>query len=406
LPNRETSGLGSNRQLKIAASPSQQPFFSGEAALSIGHLEPADTFTPSADVAPHQRLFINSPGFDTNEAWAKEMWQLVQQASSKVQHDEYQTAEQILDSFSKSYQKLTGKGNWFNTPHSHRPPWELSKISGPGTKQTSIIRRAPYLDRIRAMAQSGLSGEAAQKEAKKMNLYLPQFQPLEYLHFQEQDGILLTATVQGKHPQGGEMLGWLYVDAETSRKCLEKVETLTQEVLSYKGNLTPLNQKKAVKAIAQIHWWMIHSISFNGGTAGLTDMLSKTLFDAIGMKTSPWKKGIVPDMEVFVNTLDRYTEKYPQFFEKPPMSKDSNHPNLSQEGDGKESTTPSSPIGTLKEAVSQNGLPSLSEGLPPSEIQTKSREAAPQALFKINFFSRLMNSFVSFFNKLFQLFGF
>ncbi|MBY0405145.1 MAG: hypothetical protein K2X66_14690, partial [Cyanobacteria bacterium] len=131
----------------------------------------------------------------------------------------------------------------------------------------------------------------------------------------------LTGTVMGKNASGDELVGWLYVDKDTSQKCIKKVEILTKEILSYRGNLTPENQEKAIKAIAKVHWWMIHSIAFNGGTAGMSDLLTKTLFDTIGMETSPWKKGAVPDIEVFVRSMDDYVNHYTSFFQYPPRLK-------------------------------------------------------------------------------------
>ncbi|MBY0402726.1 MAG: hypothetical protein K2X66_02425, partial [Cyanobacteria bacterium] len=154
--------------------------------VQFGSIE--DTYTPTPH-KPFQRIFIDAPGFERNEEWAQTMWGLAENASKNLETRKFKTAYEVLDSFSKAYQKFTGKGEWFNLPHSGRPPWELSKISGPGTKQTSILRRGPFLERIKAMAQSGLHGQCALDKAKEMDLYLYNYKTIDHLHFQQQDGI-------------------------------------------------------------------------------------------------------------------------------------------------------------------------------------------------------------------------
>lgn len=78
-----------------------------------------------------------------------------------------------------------------------------------------------------------------------------------------------------------------------------------------------LNFKDTVKSTAKIHWLLSQIRPFVRGTAGIADMLCKTIFEAKGIQVSEYKEGVNPNIEAFVTSLDEYCEKYPTFFSKP-----------------------------------------------------------------------------------------
>jgi hypothetical protein len=133
------------------------------------------------------------------------------------------------------------------------------------------------------------------------------------IYFFEEDGISLTGIVL----YNDKNLGWYYVSAQKSQHVLPKTDKMYQEALALKGHLNKNNLEDAIQRIASIHWWMIQALPFNGGAAGITDMLTKTLFKHLGIQTSKWRPGIAPDLEALTTPLEEYVHNYPTFFQKP-----------------------------------------------------------------------------------------
>ncbi len=72
------------------------------------------------------------------------------------------------------------------------------------------------------------------------------------------------------------------------------------------------------KRIAEMHWFLAQLMPCQRGSAGITDVFTKSLYESLGVQVHPWKTGVAPDLEAFVRPLDDYVGNYPKFFEKPP----------------------------------------------------------------------------------------
>lgn len=55
---------------------------------------------------------------------------------------------------------------------------------------------------------------------------------------------------------------------------------------------------------------------FVRGSAAMADAYTKSLFEALNIQTTPWKKGIAPDFEAFITPLDEYSKNTETFLIK------------------------------------------------------------------------------------------
>lgn len=77
--------------------------------------------------------------------------------------------------------------------------------------------------------------------------------------------------------------------------------------------------QEAVEKVAALHWTFSLTMPYRQGSAGIADMLSKVLFDELGIETGNWKRGISPDLEAFARpNKQAYMKSYSGFFETPP----------------------------------------------------------------------------------------
>lgn len=72
-------------------------------------------------------------------------------------------------------------------------------------------------------------------------------------------------------------------------------------------------------AVATIHWLISQEMPYDRGSESTALILTKGIYLANDMKVYPLKTGISPDFEAFDTNLQDYIQKYPDFFEKPPI---------------------------------------------------------------------------------------
>lgn len=273
----------------------------------------------------YETLFLNIPGFGRNEHWGKTMWEAILEAERKIKHGELSTLEDILCFFSIVYSKEIVRGKWFTDKWRAR---FFSQCQGFGTPELSRIKRQGYVERTKKTAEKGqdlnsMSHEEQLDLLRRLKLAPPNLQKIKYLYFQEEEGLILTGSMVGIDKFGGEMIGWVYVDAPTALACIQKAESCARRVMSDSSTMrTDETLLRRLRDIAQVHWWIANAIPFSGGTAGIADMACKTLLRYSGIKISTWKPGIAPDMEAFLVPLKEFTEKYKYFFESDPSFKE------------------------------------------------------------------------------------
>lgn len=112
----------------------------------------------------------------------------------------------------------------------------------------------------------------------------------------------------------GEILAWQHTDCTEIPGVLSRVETLYSKLMDSKQN----NLDKIVERIAEIHWLLAQTAPFKRGSAGISDAVTKALFEAKNIQISQWKAGIVPDCEALTSSLREFKLNYAGFFKKHP----------------------------------------------------------------------------------------
>ena len=69
-----------------------------------------------------------------------------------------------------------------------------------------------------------------------------------------------------------------------------------------------------IDMLSQIHWWLSHLMPYRRGSAAISDMLIRSLFESSGVVPGPWRPGVLPDVEALVTPLEKYIEQYKSLF--------------------------------------------------------------------------------------------
>lgn len=109
---------------------------------------------------------------------------------------------------------------------------------------------------------------------------------------------------------------WLHTRPELIPRILAHAESIFQRAKDPQRS-----PAETTRAIAELHWWLAHAMPYERGSAGVSDMLAKSLFELRGMEVAPWRRGGSPDLRAMLNSLPAYVDLYPKLFEQPPRAK-------------------------------------------------------------------------------------
>lgn len=110
--------------------------------------------------------------------------------------------------------------------------------------------------------------------------------------------------------------------SDSIKPVLKHIETLYSDVTKIKKVKTQSELDFCNEKIAEIQWYFAQVTPFLRGSAGIADVFSKSVYEGLGVQVSSWKKGVAPDLEAYVRTLDDYVSNYTTFFEKLPKIMD------------------------------------------------------------------------------------
>ena len=96
-----------------------------------------------------------------------------------------------------------------------------------------------------------------------------------------------------------------------------EMESIYKKIFSKSKKTSPEDLKQTTEKIATIHWLMSQVRPYKRGSAGIADILAKTLFEAKGIQVSKYKDNLDPNMEAFVMPVEEYVKSYENFFSKP-----------------------------------------------------------------------------------------
>jgi len=112
---------------------------------------------------------------------------------------------------------------------------------------------------------------------------------------------------------------WHHTDGRKLPKIWELVQELVDQTLRLQQRSgTEYSPREILGTLAQIHWWLSQATPYRRGSAAISDMFTKALFQICGFSTPCWRKGVAPDLEAFCTPLADFIDNYPKFFARPP----------------------------------------------------------------------------------------
>lgn len=111
-----------------------------------------------------------------------------------------------------------------------------------------------------------------------------------------------------------EAFVWHHPWPEYIPKLMGKAKTSFLDVLDDSISKPEIINQK----IGKLHWLLIQTMPFDRGSAGISDVITKILFEVKNIQVSKWRKNIAPDMEALVTPMEEYQKRYVDFFDTPP----------------------------------------------------------------------------------------
>lgn len=274
-----------------------------------------------------EHLFIRINGFGRDEKWAKEMVDVVNISTKEIQKGQG-NVRKLVNHVAKRYKEYflkINKNDWFGC-------YRGGRISTPIRG-----RYGGYTQRANALVDQSSERITTTCPKRFINIKkeFPErmessdFEIKADIHTMKYDAgkkpIPLTSTYRiFGFPKGVEVhkndIGtndaflWLHTDAELIPRLMEELQKVYQSIVKAKdGSIEEITSK-----IASFHWLFAQMTPFGRGSAGVADVLSKSLFEAKRIQVSPWVKDTAPDLEALTTPLENFREKYINLFEEKP----------------------------------------------------------------------------------------
>lgn len=272
-----------------------------------------------------EHLFINSKHYNRNLNWAKYAIENISHGKNEIRQNFsfeqllHGVAQRYNDYFSNiekpdmDYFGFTNYNELFGKPRSRR-------------NLTCVTRKnpyAPYVEKFQEFLKRNGSTQLFKLDIYEEKHRVVSHQPtLEKSLFRD---LKLTKVFSVKDALtkfeqekcGDLLLGILPPKTNKIPLVLKKIQPIYKNIIDNNASLTPENTAKITRDIARIHWYLSQIHPFVRGSAGIADIICKTLFEHKGIQVSKYKKNVDPNLEAFINNLEDYASKYKTFFEEP-----------------------------------------------------------------------------------------
>ena len=74
------------------------------------------------------------------------------------------------------------------------------------------------------------------------------------------------------------------------------------------------SEVNAVISADEIHWFLAQWMSFQRGSAAITEIFIRAIAHSCGIKLGPLKSLIMPDLESFITPIQEFAQKYSSFY--------------------------------------------------------------------------------------------
>ncbi len=79
----------------------------------------------------------------------------------------------------------------------------------------------------------------------------------------------------------------------------------------------PRTREELLPRLGELHWWMAHAMPDGRGSAAKTEMGMRAIALAHGIALPPFRRGIVPDLEAFMQDMETFSQGYADMLEPP-----------------------------------------------------------------------------------------
>lgn len=251
-----------------------------------------------------EMLFIKIPGFDKDFNWANAMVKTIDKTVGVITLGKTSLMN-LLDGIKKDYVKyFTEK----TAPKVQNVENVNYGVDRKGELLTFLVGRYNgYFDRASELV---LKDYAIFDEEQICNTRLADFDK----------SVQLTKTFYNLE---NFEIHWQHTDAQNIQKVMDYSSKIYEDISILRSKLLKGNDKEMLlneinKKVAELHWYLANATPYEKGSAGIVDVLTKSIYESMNIQTSPWKKGLSPDMEAFVTPLNEFIEKYPSYFDSPP----------------------------------------------------------------------------------------
>jgi hypothetical protein len=261
------------------------------------HEQPFGMGVPASPSINQTRLLIRMPGFQQDVSWAQAMEAVIRDTSTHLQN--FPTFTDLLNRLSTQYRHYKQQST------------------------SSSVSNSPYYQAKDAADFAQLRQEIQSTEIKD-----------RYLPYQGRVSALLDAS--GRHwmkistgttdipltmtARVGDKTYWIHPSPQAFRQLSPMMDKLYRQTLAMKNQPQNIETRQAaLRNIATLHWLLVQTMPYKRGTAGLADIMSKTLMDALKLPTGPWKAGLAPDLEALTRPLNDFVSHYAEFFETSPI---------------------------------------------------------------------------------------
>lgn len=259
---------------------------------------------PSFKQIKPEHLFINSAGYEKNQYWARECINIIEDSVNNIKTSKVSfksLIDYIADQYRNSMQSsIFGQERFCYGKTMINGRYDVYKnrlLKLVKTKKTKYIDDFNYCEG-EVQAKIHTSQIVSTVNGKKIKLNEVRLLELEF-------------------PREYSCLELSAPPVSTIKCVFDEIKPIYKRILNNNDSLTDKNITTITQDIAKIHWLLSQARPYMRGSAGVADIVAKTLFEAKGIQVSAYKKDVNPNMEAFVMGLDEYVKKYKDFFTEP-----------------------------------------------------------------------------------------
>lgn len=263
-----------------------------------------------------EHLFIRMDGFPTNYYWADEMIKCAEKVKDKIRSG--CSFNDVFDSIRLKYKELYSKSPPDKDGQNQRFGVLREKVNGIYSAEGFQVKnkygayRKRFLDFFAKFPNEiiyNVDHSVFTGTAKVRQHVGTSNAPVELASME----VELT-----EKPDSEKFVALWSAPVFSIKPALKHVGNIYDSIVKIKRVQYQYELEVVNRGIAQMHWFLAQLMPCQRGSAGITDVLTKSIYESLGIQVHPWKAGLAPDLEAFVRPLDDYVDNYTNFFDKPP----------------------------------------------------------------------------------------